>query len=130
MSSMLPPAASTAALMLSQTWRVWASMSPTPAIVPSARRAVMPEMNTSRPFASIAVACENTPLGWRSLSERICCFGMAVLPNPRLLYDLRYDRAFSKPVCAVFGRKWDQPVLNAPGLPSQQALGPPSFTPV
>jgi hypothetical protein len=29
-------------------------MSPTPAIVPSARRAVMPEMKTSRPLAAVA----------------------------------------------------------------------------
>jgi hypothetical protein len=79
MSSIVPPAASTAALRFSQTCRVWASMSPMPAIVPSRRRAIMPEMKTSRPFASIAVACENTPLGWLNLSDLICCFAMAVL---------------------------------------------------
>src|SRR5580693_1471963 len=56
-------------------------MSPTPAIEPSVRRAVMPEMKTSRPWASIAVAWENTPLGWRSLSERICCLGIRELPT-------------------------------------------------
>src|SRR3954453_16685299 len=80
-SSFVPPAASTAAFRFSQTCRVWASMSPTPSIVPSSRRAVMPEMKTSRPFASIIVACENTPLGWRSLSDRICVLGMIFLPS-------------------------------------------------
>src|SRR4051812_3946128 len=111
MSSMPPPAASTAALTFSQTCRVCASMSPTPAIVPSARRAVMPEMKTSRPFASIAVACENTPLGWRSLSERICCFGIAVPLDPPLLYDRRDDGAVSKPFCAVLCSKRHQPEI-------------------
>src|ERR1700722_4343322 len=53
-------------------------MSPIPAIEPSARRDGMPEMNTSRPRASIAVAWENTPLGWRNFSERICCLGMGL----------------------------------------------------
>src|SRR3954469_19740121 len=96
MSSMPPPAASTAALTFSQTCRVCASMSPTPAIVPSARRAVMPEMKTSRPFASITVACEKTPLGWRNLSDRICCFGIAVLPNSPLLYDRAMMAPFQK----------------------------------
>src|SRR5215469_7248668 len=76
MSSIVPPAASTEALRLSQTWRVCASISPIPAIVPSARRATIPEMKTSRPRASIIVACEKTPLGWGRLSERICCLGI------------------------------------------------------
>src|SRR5262249_31233102 len=71
---MPPPAASTAALMFSHTCRVCASMSPMPAIEPSARRAVMPEMNTSLPFASTVVACEKCPLGWRILSLLICRF--------------------------------------------------------
>ena len=39
-----------------------------PAIVPSGLRAVIPEMKTSRPFASITVACEKTPIGFRILS--------------------------------------------------------------
>src|SRR5256885_4489290 len=43
-------------------------MSPMPAIVPSARRATIPEMNTSLPLASMVVACEKTPLGWRRRS--------------------------------------------------------------
>src|SRR5437868_6496416 len=96
MSSIVPPAASTAALMFSQTCRVCASISPTPAIEPSARRAVMPEMNTRRPRASIAVAWEKTPLGWRSLSERICCFGIAGLPYAPLLYDSAMTAPFQK----------------------------------
>src|SRR5687767_7234964 len=49
-------------------------MSPTPAIVPSARRATIPEMKTSLPWASMVVACENTPLGWRRRSLMICRF--------------------------------------------------------
>src|ERR1051325_6647204 len=95
-------------------------MSPTPPIEPSARRAVMREMKTSRPRASIAVAWEKTPLGWRSLSERICCFGIAGLPHAPLLYDSRDDVAVSKAVSAVFGRKWDQNSLSrsAPPRPS------------
>jgi hypothetical protein len=64
---------------VSQTWRVCASMSPTPAIVPSARREVMPEMKTSRPRASIIVACEKCPLGRPSRLDLICCFTIAVL---------------------------------------------------
>src|SRR6185369_11040975 len=56
---------------------------PMPAIVPSARRAVMPEMNTRRPRASIMVACEKCPLGWRSLLLVICCLGMGVLVGLR-----------------------------------------------
>src|SRR6266545_5703481 len=43
-------------------------MSPIPAIVPSARREVIPEMNTSVPRASMVVACEKTPLGCRRRS--------------------------------------------------------------
>src|SRR5690606_954576 len=81
MSSIVPPAASTAALMFSQTWRVCSSTSPIPAIVPSALRAVMPEMKTMRPWASMAVAWENTPGGVRSFSLRTSCFDMR-LPSP------------------------------------------------
>jgi len=47
-------------------------VSPMPAIVPSARRAVMPEMKTSRPFAGTSMACEKWPDGCRILSLRIC----------------------------------------------------------
>src|SRR4051812_37954060 len=72
MSSIVPPAASTAAFRFSHTWRICASMSPTPAIVPSARREVIPEINTSLPFASIAIAWEKCPDGWRILSLWIC----------------------------------------------------------
>src|SRR5262245_26386470 len=87
MSSMLPPACSTAAFKFSHTWRVCASISPMPAIVPSARRAVMPEMNTSRPRASSMGAWEKWPDGWRIFAEVICCLGI------RLLLDAR--RAFN-----------------------------------
>jgi hypothetical protein len=46
-----------------------------PAMVPSARREVIPEMNTSFPAAAL-IACEKCPLGWRSLFEIICFFVM------------------------------------------------------
>ena len=49
-------------------------MSPMPAIDPSGRRAVIPEMKTSFPFASTTVAWENTPAG----------FLMAVVDTSRL----------------------------------------------
>src|SRR5215831_14972470 len=81
MSSMLPPAASTAALMFSHTWRVCSVMSPMPAMLPSGRRAVMPETNTRRPVASIMVACENTPVGWRSFGLEIWVLGMVSFPG-------------------------------------------------
>src|ERR1041384_4215634 len=84
MSSMLPPAASTAALMFSHTCRVCSLMSPTPAMPPSGRRAVMPDMNTRRPFASIVVAWEKTPLGWRSFGLEICVLGMTRVLRLRL----------------------------------------------
>ena len=64
----VPPAASTAALTFSQTWRVCASISPMPAIVPSGRCATMPEMNTSFPVASTAIACAKWPPGFGALS--------------------------------------------------------------
>src|SRR5947209_10176537 len=51
-------------------------MSPTPAMLPSRRRAVMPEMKTRRPVASIMVACENTPVGCRSFGLLIWTLGM------------------------------------------------------
>src|SRR5262249_40364108 len=79
MSSMLPPAASTAVLMFSHTCRVCSLMSPMPAMLPSGRRAVMPETNTKRPVASTAVACEKTPLGWRSFGLEICVLGMTLV---------------------------------------------------
>src|SRR5258708_19336303 len=76
MSSIVPPAASTAAFTFSQTWRVCSVMSPMPAMLPSGRRAVMPDTNTKRPVASIAVACEKTPFGWRSLGVAIWVLAM------------------------------------------------------
>src|SRR6266705_871380 len=76
MSSSVPPASSNAALRFSHTSRVCASISPMPAIEPSARRAVMPEMNTGVPSAATAVAWEKWPLGWRSFFETICCLAM------------------------------------------------------
>src|SRR5262245_8434655 len=80
MSSMVPPAASTAAFTFSQTWRVCSVMSPMPAMLPSGRRAVIPETNTKRPVASMAVACEKTPFGWRSFGEEIWTLGMTLVP--------------------------------------------------
>src|SRR5581483_10561068 len=76
MSSIVPPAPSTAAFTFSSTWRVCAVMSPTPAMLPSSWRAVMPEMKTRRPVASIMVACENTPFGWRNFGLLIWTLGM------------------------------------------------------
>src|SRR5947209_1868326 len=54
-------------------------MSPMPAMLPSALRAVIPEMKTSFPAASTTVACEKTPLGLRNFGLEIsalaiCCF--------------------------------------------------------
>ena len=43
------------------------------------RREVMPEMNTSRPRASIMVACEKWPFGLLILSDWICFLGMTFL---------------------------------------------------
>src|SRR5882724_9618745 len=54
-------------------------MSPMPAMLPSGRRAVMPDTNTKRPVASIAVACEKTPVGWRSFGDMICVLAMVFL---------------------------------------------------
>src|SRR5262249_6873513 len=88
MSSMVPPAASMEALRFSHTCRVCPSISPMPATVPSGRRAVMPEMNTSRPLASIIVAWEKWPLGWRIFADVICCLGM-VFPRRQNISALR-----------------------------------------
>src|SRR5262245_61907712 len=77
MSSSVPPAPSTAAFTFSHTWRVCSVMSPMPAMVPSGRRAVIPETNTSRPLASITVAWEKTPLGLRSFGVDISTLGMS-----------------------------------------------------
>src|SRR5262245_38796590 len=85
MSSMLPPACSTAAFKFSQTCRVCASISPMPAIVPSARREVMPEMKTMRPRASTMVACEKWPDGCRIFADVICCLGMRQLLDARVV---------------------------------------------
>ena len=52
-------------------------MSPIPAMVPSGRREVMPEMKTIRPRASVTVAWEKWPFGLLIFSELICFFGMA-----------------------------------------------------
>src|SRR6266849_750174 len=78
MSSIVPPAASTAAFTFSQTWRVCSVMSPMPAMLPSGRRAVMPDTNTKRPVASIAVACENTPFGCRNFGVVIWVLAIAL----------------------------------------------------
>src|SRR5215216_3918178 len=63
--------------MFSHTWRVCSAILPMPATDPSARRAVIPEMKTSRPFASTTVACEKTPLGFRMASDETSRLGMA-----------------------------------------------------
>jgi hypothetical protein len=73
------PAASIAVLTFSHTCRVCASMSPMPAMPPSALRATMPEMNTSRPRASTTIPCEKWPLGWASAGETIGWRGIADL---------------------------------------------------
>src|SRR5262249_30732490 len=46
-------------------------------MLPSGRRAVIPEIKTKRPVASIAVAWEKTPFGWRSFGLEIWVLGMA-----------------------------------------------------
>src|SRR5712691_2582015 len=63
--------------MFSHTCRVCSVMSPTPAIVPSERRAVIPETKTSRPFASTTVAWENTPVGFLIRSDETSRLGMS-----------------------------------------------------
>src|SRR5262249_56490942 len=85
MSSMPPPASSTAAFKFSQTCRVCASISPMAAIVRCGRRVVMPEMKTMRRRASAMVAWEKWPDGWRIFDDVICCLGI------RLLLDARAD---------------------------------------
>src|SRR5271165_2833668 len=62
--------------MFSQTCCVCTSILPMPAMVPSAHRAVMPEMKTKRPRAAIEVAWEKCPLGLRIFEEVICVFGI------------------------------------------------------
>src|SRR3954471_1278107 len=52
-------------------------MSPTPAMLPSGLRAVIPEMNTSFPAASTTVAWEKTPLGFRSFGLEISALAIA-----------------------------------------------------
>src|SRR5450830_1723943 len=89
-SSSVPPAASTAAFTFSQTCRVCSVISPMPAMLPSGRRAVMPDMNTKRPVASIAVAWEKTPFGCRSLGLEIWTLGMAVFLHRVLKRSCRY----------------------------------------
>ena len=84
---------------------------PIPAIVPSGRRAVIPEMKTSLPWASITVACENTPLGVRILSVLTSRFAI-----------FRSFRIFQM----ASGRR------QAPAIPSQAAARfprPPTATP-
>src|SRR5712692_4258959 len=77
-SSSVPPASSTADLRFSHTCLVCTSTSPMPAMVPSARRDVMPEMKTSRPRASVTMACEKWPFGWRIFFE-VSCFSWSIL---------------------------------------------------
>src|SRR5712664_3127015 len=68
-SARVPPAASTADFIFSQTCRVCSVISPIPAIDPSGRRAVIPEIKTSRPRASTVVAGENAPIGLLTASD-------------------------------------------------------------
>src|SRR5450755_2453875 len=91
-SSSTPPAASTAAFTFSQTCRVCSVISPMPAMLPSGRRAVMPDMNTKRPVASIAVAWEKTPFGCRSLGLEICTLGMMFFLRRFLKRSCRYAK--------------------------------------
>src|SRR6185437_2539236 len=125
MSAGLPPAASAAAFRFSQTWRVCASMSPMPAIEPSARRAVMPEMNSIRPRASIAVAWENCPIGVRNFSEAICCLCMAILVSFLRLENssARNPEARAEPLelrCGIDGNR-AAVLVRLPGAPSRFA---------
>jgi hypothetical protein len=46
-------------------------------MLPSGRRAVIPEMKARRPFASITVAWEKTPIGLRIESVVTSRFGMS-----------------------------------------------------
>jgi hypothetical protein len=46
-------------------------------LVPSARRAVMPEIKIRRPRASIIIAWEKCPLGSRIFGETISVFGIS-----------------------------------------------------
>src|SRR5215510_384480 len=121
MSSMPPPASSTAALRFSQTCRVCASISPTPAMLPSARRAVMPEMKTSRPRASIMVAWEKWPDGWRIFDEVICFFGMPLsscaVHDARLLISTRTLR-----YCQVLQ------LSSSWGMPGSRQITSPGFS--
>src|SRR5262245_43121977 len=121
MSSMPPPASSTAALRFSQTCRVCASISPMPAMLPSARRAVMPEMKTSRPRASIMVAWEKWPDGWRIFDEVICFFGMpfssCAVHDARLLISTRTLR-----YCQVLQ------LSSSWGMPGSRQITSPGFS--
>src|SRR5690348_14824267 len=47
-----------------------------PAIVPSGRCATIPEMNTSFPLASTAIACAKCPAGFGALLVSIACLAM------------------------------------------------------
>src|SRR5215510_4585427 len=78
-SSMVAPAASSALLMFSHACRACSSMSPTPATVPSARRAVMPETNTSLPLASTVIAWERCPTGSARRELLTWCFAIEAL---------------------------------------------------
>src|SRR3569832_464305 len=78
MSSIVPPAASTAVFLFLFFCRVCSVLLLFPVMLSSGRRAVMPEMKTKRPVASMAVAWEKTPFGWRSFGLLICTLGMTL----------------------------------------------------
>src|SRR6516162_1814819 len=82
MSSMLPPASSTAAFKFSHTWRVCASTSPMPAIVPSARRTVKQGVKTARSKDIPSVFNVRRPRqvgGVRSAAEQLAVDGVQVV---------------------------------------------------
>src|SRR6516162_11833479 len=82
MSSMLPPASSTAAFKFSHTWRVCASTSPMPAIVPSARRTVKQGVKAARSKDIPSVLNVQRPRqvgGVRSAAEQLAVDGVQVV---------------------------------------------------
>src|SRR6185503_16319727 len=115
MSSIVPPAASTAAFTFSHTCRVCSVMSPMPAMLPSGRRAVMPEMKTKRPVASMAVAWEKTPFGWRSFGLLICTLGM--MPFLRRVLERVGDAEFIRESNERGDDGWIDPDLSVGVLP-------------
>src|SRR4030095_12784077 len=129
MSSIVPPAASTALLMFSHTLRVCASMSPTPAIVPSGRRAVMPEMNTSRPCASTAMGWGKGALGartrWLAISRLLTASSLqpAFHADLRAAFpELRHELGRQQAFVAAFGAPRTLALANTLGELRHEAV--------